>query len=136
MKKKQAVTYILKLLEDWEPYIYHRAMTGSVYIKFPHWGLDSIRVSNHKGCKRYSYRWRIRIDRQNGHWRQDKYKGILYTECGASNIKKLANEFICAANIKGIRPKEKAVFDKAVFDKKNIKNKVAEMQRAGLNKRE
>ena len=63
---------ILDALVEFKPRIYKRATTGSLYIKFeliPH----SLRVGDHKGIRKYRYRWNLRDDitesfiNMNGH---------------------------------------------------------------------
>lgn len=53
---------IIEALAEFEPYIYKKAYSSdSVYVKFgriPH----SLRISDHKGRKKYRYRWNIRTD--------------------------------------------------------------------------
>ncbi len=63
---------IMDSLAKFEPRIYNRAATGSLYIKFeliPH----SLRVGDHRGRQKYRYRWNLRDDiaksfvNNNGH---------------------------------------------------------------------
>jgi hypothetical protein len=56
-------------LKDWGAYIYHVATTGSVYVKFPHWKLGSIRIADHDGRRKYNYRWTISTNRQ---WKPER----------------------------------------------------------------
>jgi hypothetical protein len=53
---------IKERLTKWKPYIWHVANTGSIYIKFPHWALGSIRIGDHTGRAKYHYKWEIRTD--------------------------------------------------------------------------
>ncbi|MFX0183878.1 MAG: hypothetical protein ACFE95_12410 [Candidatus Hodarchaeota archaeon] len=54
--------YVLKQLTYLNPYIYYRAKTGSVYIKFLDERIGSIRIGNHDGIGKYKYRWNLRKD--------------------------------------------------------------------------
>lgn len=53
---------ILNDLRDWRPYIWHKSKNESIYIKFPHWALGSIRIGNHNSRAKYNYRFEIRTD--------------------------------------------------------------------------
>jgi len=45
-----------------EPYIYHKAMTGSIYIKFKNNKIGSLRLGDHDGREKYRYRFNVRSD--------------------------------------------------------------------------
>ena len=55
---------IIKILEraNLDPYVYHVALTGSFYIKFKLEGMRSLRVGDHNGKIKYSYKWNLRTD--------------------------------------------------------------------------
>jgi hypothetical protein len=63
-KIQSTVAWILRELKPWGPVVWAQATTGSTYIKFPHWKLGSIRISDHPGIEKYSYKWIISIDRR------------------------------------------------------------------------
>ena len=52
---------IMKAFEDasLEPYVFCAAKSGSLYIKFKDSRLRSLRISNHKGYPKYSYKWNL-----------------------------------------------------------------------------
>lgn len=50
---------LLQMLSTLDPYIYYKAATGSIYIKFKCSELGSIRISEHEGRKKYKYRWNL-----------------------------------------------------------------------------
>lgn len=45
-----------------EPRVYCLAISGSCYIKFAESRLCSLRIGNHKGIKKYRYKWNLRFD--------------------------------------------------------------------------
>lgn len=55
-RQRQVAETIIERLKAYGAYLYCQATTGSVYVKFPHWGLGSIRIGDHKGLERYRYR--------------------------------------------------------------------------------
>lgn len=62
MKRMQnAKNYIFKTLSKYNPYVYHQATTGSIYIKFksPYNWVGSIRIADHKGIPKYKYKWNL-----------------------------------------------------------------------------
>ena len=62
MKNIDIAHEILENLSDLKPYIYKRARSGSVYLKFDDVGLRSIRIADHEGYEKYQYKWNIRKD--------------------------------------------------------------------------
>ena len=71
---------VLKELSDLGAYIYHKAVTSdSVYIKFSNPKLGSLRISDHEGRSKYSYRWNLRSDLESY---VDKYQGRYYYNTG------------------------------------------------------
>lgn len=63
MKSKQTLIKrkLLKLLETFGVWIYCEAQSGSVYLKFKDPMLRSIRIADHKGIKKYRYKWNVII---------------------------------------------------------------------------
>jgi len=59
MKAQQIVDGILRELKDLNPYIYHKALTGSIYVKFKDKRLRSVRIADHNGRAKYRYKWNI-----------------------------------------------------------------------------
>lgn len=43
-------------------FIYHGALTGSVYVKFGDSRLRSLRIGDHDGRSKYKYKWNLRSD--------------------------------------------------------------------------
>lgn len=101
---------LLRRLKLWGAYLYHEATTGSIYIKFPHWGLGSIRIGDHPGRKCYAYRWRVRTDKEAGHRQCYMHKGILVTECGSGTLDWLVDQFCRSAEARKIKPGDEAVW--------------------------
>lgn len=91
-------------LEKWGAYIYHEATTGSIYIKFPHWGLGSIRIGDHPGKQKYRYRWRIRADVPKSYFRIFKDRHIWVTEASYEKVDSLIYSFETAAAERKIAP--------------------------------
>ena len=54
--------HVIDELEILQPYIYHTAQTGSIYIKFDAANIGSLRIGDHKGRDKYKYRWNLRTD--------------------------------------------------------------------------
>lgn len=56
-----------------DAYIWHRATTGSVYIRFEDSRVGSIRIGNHEGRKHLKYRYNLRNDLKlkEGKWIKD-----------------------------------------------------------------
>ncbi|MCA1799953.1 MAG: hypothetical protein LC687_00390 [Actinobacteria bacterium] len=52
----------MKRLKHLKPYIHKVALTGSTYIKFEDNDIGSLRISDHPGRMKYSYRWNLFID--------------------------------------------------------------------------
>lgn len=84
-----------------EPYVYHKALTGSVYIKFKDERIGSLRIADHPGRKKYKYRWNLCIDymhesesihdRGTTRWfyiGRDLYKMLRHIENYANVVKK------------------------------------------------
>ena len=107
----EVTNQLLHLLEDWEPYIYHKALTGSVYIKFPHWGLGSIRIGDHPGRNKYTYRWRVNIEDNIGVV-YGTHKNIGYVEVDKDNLHILVGKFVMEATRRKIKPGDKQKYSK------------------------
>lgn len=58
----RVVDQILAMLSPYGVYVYHRAKTGSTYLKFLEPGMGSIRVGDHEGREKYHYRYNVRLD--------------------------------------------------------------------------
>lgn len=56
-----------------ECYVYHRATTGSVYIRFKDQRMCSIRLGDHNGRGKLKYKYNIRVDLPLGYnkWQKD-----------------------------------------------------------------
>jgi hypothetical protein len=75
----QMVDHVLEQLKFFEPYIYKKATTtNSVYIKFRNKGLLSLRVSDHEGIPKYSYKWNLRSDIKEKYSKQDGRVNRIY----------------------------------------------------------
>lgn len=73
------VDHVLGQLKFFEPYIYKKATTtNSVYIKFKNKGLLSLRVSDHKGIPKYSYKWNLRSDIKEKYSKRDGRVNRIY----------------------------------------------------------
>jgi hypothetical protein len=96
-------------LIDWGAYFYHKAKTGSVYIKFPHWGLGSIRVADHNGKGKYTYRWRVRTDK-TGHIKRGVHRGVEFLEVSPDMMDHLVDEFESSAEKRGVRTGDEEVW--------------------------
>ena len=59
----QCLVMVWHHLIEFEPYIHCTSVTtNSLYVKFNK-GYGSLRISDHRGKKKYSYTWNIRVDR-------------------------------------------------------------------------
>lgn len=71
-----------RLLKEFEPlgiYIYHVSTWDSVYIKFAHNELRSIRIGDHKGRQKYKYKWNIDLEGKTRTETDDGIKRFYYT---------------------------------------------------------
>jgi hypothetical protein len=109
-QRKVAET-LLEKLSKWGAYIYHEATTGSMYIKFPHWGLGSIRVGDHKGITKYRYRWRVRLDKPAGYHCNLMDRGTTVLEVSPVNLDLLIEQFEAAAAARSIQPGDTETWD-------------------------
>ena len=109
MSNEKIVKDILKAFIKWKPYVYKKAVSGSIYIKFPHWGLGSIRIGNHSGIQKYTYRWRIRLEKRN-YVHQDIHRDISFMEVSLDQLTILIAEFERQANDRGIKPGDISVW--------------------------
>lgn len=101
---------VLAKLSKWKPYIHHEAATGSIYIKFPHWGLGSIRIGDHDGRNCYTYRWQIRTDKPADYQEKGVHKQVRFFEYGSDKVDVLVAEFERQAENRWICPGEKATW--------------------------
>ena len=56
---------IIRELADLDAWLYHSVSGGSQYVKFYKPELGSLRIADHEGRSRYSYKWNIRFDLQS-----------------------------------------------------------------------
>lgn len=65
---------ILSELKKYDPYVYYEARTGSIYIKFkpPHDWVGSIRIADHTGIAKYTYKWNITASLSYSHTKFDR----------------------------------------------------------------
>jgi hypothetical protein len=97
-KKKTAkdiLNEVMLRLSDLEPYIFHKALTGSIYIKFKNENLRSLRIADHTGRKKYRYKWNLIID---GETREEKDRGIARYYYSDKDMEKMANHMIQYSN--------------------------------------
>lgn len=106
--RKIAAT-LIKELERWGAYEYYVASTGSVYVKFPHWGLGSIRIANHRGIQKYDYRWNVDLTKKVYIMTQKTQKTQHTTRMffGTESLRELVGHFEYAASKRGIKPGDK-----------------------------
>jgi hypothetical protein len=109
-KTQEVIKIIKKELGSYLPYLWHEAKTGSMYIKFPHWGLGSIRIGDHKGLSKYPYRWEIRMDKNNC-FDIISTKKASQVVVSPDNIKLLLNEFKWSAIFRKIKPGDKQTWE-------------------------
>lgn len=64
-KFNKVIDRLLEELSEAEPWVYHKALTGSAYIKF-HTIHTSLRIADHDGIEKYNYRWNLRMDINRG----------------------------------------------------------------------
>ena len=62
MTQEQAVEIVLSELKPLGAYIFHKAKTDSVYVKFEDKRIGSLRIGDHDGREKYKYRWNLRSD--------------------------------------------------------------------------
>jgi hypothetical protein len=68
--KAQELLVLLRLAGI-EAYIYNKAKTGSVYIRFKDARIGSIRVGDHEGRQKYSYKYNLRLDIDKTYTKKD-----------------------------------------------------------------
>lgn len=108
---KEIARSLVVMLADYGAYIYHEATTGSVYVKFPHWALGSIRIGDHKGIGRYHYRWRVRTDQESAHVARYMDGVTMVFEVGKDRLGDLAAQFISEAKRRGVNPGDKETWE-------------------------
>ena len=112
---------LLKLLDQWGAYVYHEAITStSIYIKFPHWGLGSIRIGDHRGRMKYRYRWMLRTDGPPDTWSWDEDRGVRRLTFGVNEIRRFVREFEIQAADRGIKPGDKETWEEFQKRKEGI----------------
>jgi hypothetical protein len=104
-ERKVAEEIIFRLMK-WKAYLYYEATTGSCYVKFPHWALGSIRVGDHKGLSRYTYRWRVRLDKPVNFITLYKEKNVWVKEYGLGQLDQLVIDFEESATRRNVHPGE------------------------------
>ena len=68
-------------------YIYHKANTGSAYIRFENPNLCSVRIGDHDGIERYKYKFNLRRDLRTQGWQKED--GVWRYYAGFNHIDKL-----------------------------------------------
>lgn len=96
MKKNKAIANLV--IEElnkrgMEAYIYHTATTGSIYIRFANPNMKSIRVGDHEGREKYSYKFNLRSDVTTTGWKIDD-NGVWRYFCPFSKWKWLVEQII------------------------------------------
>jgi hypothetical protein len=69
-----------------DPFLYHQA-SSSFYIKFELDGMKSLRVSDHPGRKKYTYKWNLRSDIDRSYEEIDR--GVKRFYYHVSDLKKM-----------------------------------------------
>lgn len=110
MTNQQAADILIESLKEWNPKIWHRAATGSIYIKFPHWMLGSIRIGDHNKREKYKYRFEVRTDLEPAGV-VIKNKNTYIYDPGALNL--LVEKFKKIAEGRGIKPGDKQTWEQA-----------------------
>jgi hypothetical protein len=82
--------------KDIDAYLWHKATTGSVYIRFKDNRLGSIRIGDHKGISKYKYKYNIRCDITFNGWKKDNGVWRFYTNI--SSYEKVIDEIVKKAN--------------------------------------
>ena len=59
---RDIATKLVKKLSKHGAWVYHKAATGSIYIKFGDPKLCSLRIADHNGRERYRYKWNLMLD--------------------------------------------------------------------------
>lgn len=84
-----------------QAYIYHVAMTGSVYIRFKDRLLGSIRIGDHTGKEKYRYKFNIRDDMKKFSVKNDRGVRRFYfpmTDYGRNTFIKILKKSVTARN--------------------------------------
>lgn len=67
-------------------YIYHKATTGSVYIRFGDAKLCSVRVGDHDGREKYKYKFNLRSDIKQARWDIEDNIWRYYCPCHRQDL--------------------------------------------------
>lgn len=59
-------------------YVYHRALTGSIYVRFKNPNLRSLRIGDHDGREKYQYKFNLRSDLEKAGWKVENEKWRYY----------------------------------------------------------
>lgn len=114
---------ITRLLQKWGAYVYYEAKTGSVYVKFPHWGLGSIRIANHDGIPKYAYRWNLTLHREY-QWRFEDDRGVYRLYFGIERLDDFIREFESQAKDRNIKPGDIEAYEDYKGKKRKISSEV------------
>jgi hypothetical protein len=114
MNHDEIAAYLLNELKEYGAYLYHESQYGSVYIKFPHWGLGSIRIGDHDKRKQYRYRWEVRTDYSKGNCKTSYQGNVERHIYDMSSLKALVREFKKAAWERGIHPGDKQTWEEYI----------------------
>ena len=99
--------YLMGELQAWGPYVVKVAETGSIYMKFPHWALGSIRIGNHPGIERYKFKWSVRIDFGIYDSNLPEYPRTF----GKHEMVRLISAFLYNADERGILPGDRQTWE-------------------------
>lgn len=85
---------LLKIFNDNDlgAYIYKKAKSGSIYIKFANKDLGSLRIADHEGRSKYRYRWNLRSDLKASYNYRDR--GVVRYYYVWSDLQKLVQDLL------------------------------------------
>ena len=87
-----------------EPYVYKAAASGSVYIKFnSRIPIGSLRIGDHEGRRKYTYKWNLRSDRVS--YLEIMDRGVLRRYYPAQLWKEMVEEMVRQTNPKYLKRK-------------------------------
>lgn len=64
--------------------------TSSIYVKMPDG--KSLRIGDHKGREKYSYRWNLRLDLEDSFWKDDNRDGYTIHRFYTPSVDELVKE--------------------------------------------
>lgn len=87
MKNKKVAGQLIEALKYYgiHAHVFHKATTGSVYVRFDNANIGSVRIGDHDGREKYRYRFNLRQD---------------LTECKTENDNGIERYYFPAADIK------------------------------------